>query len=368
MFTFFKKEQKSKEVESQDEIVRGRFASEYILKTSTEVFDSSFLGIPVDRIIKYQNAYKSTSLINYFSEKSEIDKASAIVEQLPDKIEWELYKTYVGIHGIKKEVIEASKTLKISIAHALLFNRKYNLISRFIELFSPNSKQAKEWNIEIIKECPDLFEWQNFVAYKNEKKYFLKIRRNVAEEMMKRAKIKDIYTNKHTRVYDNVDNSFFDNFNQMRYTAFSNDEVSFFISVNNLKDNIDNIVCNPLTIYYYFQYGIPFLIFSFSDKCRFVHYLNIKNNTEKDNLSAWRWAINDSDILNIWFIDADSCRLSVNCIVKLNTLDTIKATVKITQKNNDVKLLDYYALKIINEKSIKEMIQESVYSEAFVEK
>lgn len=365
MFTFFKKEQKSKEVESQDEIIRGRFASGFILKTSTEVFDSSFLGIPIDRIIKYQDAYKVISLKSYFSEKSEIDK---IVEQLPDKIEWELYENYVDIHGIKKEVIEASKTLNISIAHALLYNRKYNLLSHFIELFSPNSKQAKEWNIEIVKDCPDLFEWQNFVAYKNERKYFLKIRRNAAEGMMKRAKIKDIYTNKHTRVYDNVDNSFFDNFNQMRYTAFSNDEVSFFISVNNLKDNIDNIVCNPLTIYYYFQYGIPFLIFSFSDKCSFVHYLNIKNNTEKDDLSAWRWAINDSDILNIWFIDADSCRLSVNCIVKLNTLDTIKATVKITQKNNDVKLLEYYALRIMNEKSIKEMIQDSVYSEAFIEK
>lgn len=365
MFTFFKKEQKSKDVESQDEIVRGRFASGYILKTSTEVFDSSFLGIPIDRIIKYQDAYKVTSLKSYFSEKSDIDK---IVEQLPDKIEWELYENYVNIHGVKKEVIEASKALNISLAHALLFNRKYNLLSHFIELFSPNSKQAKEWNIEIVKDCPDLFEWQNFVAYKNEKKYFLKIRRNVAEEMMKRAKIKDIYTNKHTRVYDNVDNSFFDNFNKMRYTAFSNDEVSFFVSVNNLKDNIDNIVCNQLTVYYYFQYGIPFLIFSFSDKCSFVHYLNIKNNTEKDDLSAWRWAINDSDILNIWFIDADSCRLSVNCIVKLNTLDTIKTTVKITQKNNDVKLLDYYALKIMNEKSIKEMIQDSVYSEVFIER
>lgn len=365
MFTFFKKEQKSKEAELQEEFIQGRFASGYILKTSTEVFDSTFLGVPIDRIIKYQDAYKATSLKNYFSEKSEIDK---IAEQLPDKIEWELYENYIKIHGVKKEVIEASKALNISLAHAYLFNRKYNLLSHFIELFSPNSKQAKERNIEIVKGCPDLFEWQNFVAYKNEKKDFMKIRRNAAEEMMKRAKIKDIYTNKCTRVYDNVNNSFFGYFNQVRYTEFSTDKVSFFISVNNLKDNIDDIVCNPLTVCYYFQYGIPFLIFRFSDKCSFVHYLNIKCNTEKDDLSAWRWAINDSDILNIWFVDADSCRLSVNCIVKLNTLDTIKTTVRITQKNNDVKLLDYYALKIMSEKSIKEMIQESVYSETFIEK
>ncbi len=365
MFTFFKKEQKSKEAESQEEIIQGRFASGYILKTSTEVFDSTFLGIPLDRIIKYQDAYKTTSLKNYFSEKSEIDK---IVEQLPDKIEWELYENYVKIHGVKKEVIEASETLNISLSHVHLFNRKYNLLSHFIELFSPNSKQAKERNIEIVKDCPDIFEWQNFVAYKNEKKDFLKIRRNAAEDMMKRAKIKDIYTNKYTRVYDNVNNSFFDNFNQVRYTEFSTDKVSFFISVNNLKDNIDDIVCNPLTIYYYFQYGIPFLIFSFSDKCNFIHYLNIKCNTKEDDLSAWRWATNDSDILNVWFIGADSCRLSVNCIIRLNTLDTIKTTVRITQKDNDVKSLDYYALKIMNGKSIKEMIQESVYSETFIEK
>lgn len=365
MFTFFKKEQKSKEDESQEEIIQGRFASGYILKTSTEVFDSTFLGIPIDRIIKYQDAYKVTSLKNYFSEESEIDK---IVEQLPDKIEWELYENYVEIHGVKKEVIEASKTLNISLSHIHLFNRKYNLLSHFIELFSPNSKQAKEWNIEIVKGCPDLFEWQNFVAYKNEKKDFLKIRRNAAEGMMKRAKIKDVYTNKCTHVCDNVYNSFFGNFNQVRYTEFSSDKVSFFISVNNLKDKIDDIVCNPLTVYYYFQYGIPFLIFNFSDKCKFIHYLNIKCNTKEDNLSAWRWATNDSDILNVWFIDADSCRLSVNCIVCLNTLDTIKNTVRITQKNNNVKSLDYYALKIMNEKSIKEMIQESVYSETFIEK